>query len=245
MRLKILTIIISVIYVSGCSPSIDQSKFLEEIETDLEKCSYFLGEEPYDIERAKSLYAEADKHCGSAKSKIDTLRSNFSGDSEVNNKIENTVTKYLGENIEDTIKQIKSARKFYNSEEARKLFLEKHLKENDPFPYTAVITCSLSAFKHTGIPLMACMSSEFNDSTLRIRNNDDLEVLKGWQIQKSEKYIATDRGLEIPLSRKSSVKILNYSDDLLLSMQVIDNDGNVLYKEVAEKFDTLEFNNFE
>jgi hypothetical protein len=114
--------------------------------------------------------------------------------------------------------------------------------EHDPFPYTAILTCSLSAFKNTGIPLLACMNSEYSSSSLRIRNGDDLEVLKGWQVQNSEKYVFTDRGLEIPLGRISSIKIPNNNENLLLSMQVLDNDGNVLYNEVAERFDTLEFN---
>lgn len=115
------------------------------------------------------------------------------------------------------------------------------IAENDPFPYTAILTCSLNAFQNTGIPLMACMSSDYNSSALRVRNGDSLEVLKGWQIQNSDKYIFTERGLEIPLSRESSVKVTNYKDNLLLSMQVIDNDGNVLHKDVAERLDTIEF----
>ena len=242
VRLRNRSLILLALSSGACAPVVDQGKALEAIEADVESCSHFLAEDPYDLERAIFIYREADKYCGNAKKGINELRGKLPGDSELDPKIKSLISKYLESDIEQTLREISSSRKFYEGEGGRNYFLEKEMKENDPFPYTAILTCSLSAFKYTGIPLLACMSNEFRKTTLRIRNGNELEVLKGWEIGNSESRALTDRGLEIPLARDSSVKIQNASDDFLLSMRVVDNDGNVIFSEAAEKYQTIEFN---
>jgi len=114
--------------------------------------------------------------------------------------------------------------------------------ERDPFPYTAILNCSTSAFQNNGIPLIACMSNDYRKSTLRIRNGNELDVLQGWEIQGSKKYLVTKRGLEIPLSRISSIEVKNYNRNLLISLKIVNNDGDIIYQTVAENFENIEYN---
>lgn len=114
-------------------------------------------------------------------------------------------------------------------------------KNADPFPYTAVMVCSPFAFKNMRIPISACMRNEFNQTTIRIKNNGNFNVLQGWQTINYPDLVQTERGIEIALTKEFEIKIQNASDELLLSMEIYDIDGNIIYKEVAEKYDKIGF----
>lgn len=109
----------------------------------------------------------------------------------------------------------------------------------EPFPYTAIIICSPFAFQNMRIPISACMRNEFNETNLRIRSDGDLNVLRGWQTINYPDLIQTDRGTEIALTNEFQIKIQNASDELFLSVEIEDMQGAVIYKEVAEKYDTV------
>ena len=189
----------------------DEEQALKAIETDIETCSHFLGEEPYDLERAISLYQEADKSCGDAKKKINDLFSKVENKADIEGKVNLIFDKYLSGSIDESIKNIKSMRKFYEGEEGKKFFADKELKENDPFPYTAVITCGMNGFDN--INLLACLGGDVG-TEIEINNGGDYGMYKVYNLPSD--WQTTSRGVEIPLARNFSIKMQNSNENLII-----------------------------
>jgi len=229
----------------SCSPGADMADKISVIEQDLETCAYFLSEPLSDIERARSLLNDAEQNCTKAQTGIISFREKYPREVELHSRINELVSSNFETDLDVVLRDIRNKKNFYYSAEGEKSFLEEELRISDPFPFTAILNCSMTAFENSGIPLISCMSNGRSSGTLRIRSGDSLQVLQGWQLQNSTEYVMTERSLEIPLPSKFSIKIENQQENLLLSMKIVDNDGNNLYQGVAEKYETLEYEQYE
>lgn len=243
-RFMVFGVTSSVALIS-CSSGADMANSISEIQENLEACAYYIGEPYSDIERTRFLLNEAEQKCANARKAIALFREKYPHETQLHAQIDDLISSNFDDDLDLVIERIQDSRKFYDSGEGEKFFAAEEAKANDPFPYTAIINCSLQAFKYEGIPVMACMSNDYNSGTLRVRSGDTLQVYQGWQLQNANEYPITIRGLEIPLGPQFNIKIENYKDDLLLSMSIIDNDENIIYQGVAEKYETLEYEQFE
>ena len=80
-------------------PAVNQNskeEYIKLIRENLESCAHFLGEDPYDQERAKSLYKNAETDCSLAKSNADQL---ILSDPSSKATVGSLYKEYLGESV--------------------------------------------------------------------------------------------------------------------------------------------------
>jgi len=108
-------------------PAVNQKskeEYIKLIRQNLESCAHFLGEDPYDQERAKSLYKNAETDCSLAKSNADQL---ILSDPSSKATVGSIYKEYLGESVENVLKSIQKARTYWSSPEAKASFESKEL----------------------------------------------------------------------------------------------------------------------
>ncbi len=110
--------------------------------------------------------------------------------------------------------------------------------DEDPFPYTAVLSCGMNGFEN--INLMACMSGRVG-TEIELNNNGDYGLYKVYNLPSD--WQETDRGVEIPLAKSFSIKMQNSSESLIMGLRVFDNNGNVLFEKQAARWGVITVSN--
>lgn len=58
------------------------------LQTDVEACIHFSGEEPYDEDRRREIEAALETHCGKLETDLPALRRKYAGDAEVQRRLD-------------------------------------------------------------------------------------------------------------------------------------------------------------
>jgi len=76
--------------------------------------------------------------------------------------------------------------------------------EQEPFPYTAVLSCGMNGFEN--INLLGCMTGDVG-SEIELTNGDSYGLYKAYNLPNEWQH--TERGVEIPLAKHFTIKMQN------------------------------------
>lgn len=110
--------------------------------------------------------------------------------------------------------------------------------DEDPFPYTAVISCGMNGFDN--INVLACLSGDVG-TEIEINNGGKYGLYKVYNLP--NEWQQTERGVEIPLSRNFSIKMQNSSESLIMGLRVFDNQNNVLFQKQVSRWGVIRVEN--
>lgn len=109
------------------------------------------------------------------------------------------------------------------------------LQEEDPFPYTAVLSCGMNGFQN--VNLLACLGGDVG-TEIEITNGDEYGLYKAYNFP--NKWQQTERGVEIPLSKNFSIKMQNSSASLIMGLRILDNQNNVLFQKQVGQWGVIQ-----
>lgn len=110
--------------------------------------------------------------------------------------------------------------------------------EQDPFPYTAVLSCGVNGFEN--LNLLGCMTGDVG-SEIELNNGGNYGLYKAYNLPNEWEH--TERGVEIRLAKNFSIKMQNSNKYNLMGLRVFDNKGNVLFQKQVSQWGVISLNN--
>lgn len=109
------------------------------------------------------------------------------------------------------------------------------LERSKEFPYEAILICGLNGMK---FDLAACMAGKIGGE-VELRNGSKYGLYKIWDLNKLGRN-ERDVGLVIPLRKNFSIRANNFSDDLILTLRVINTvTQEEVYIKSVSKYGTI------
>lgn len=109
------------------------------------------------------------------------------------------------------------------------------LERSKDFPYEAILICGLNGMK---FDLAACMAGKIGGE-VELRNGSQYGLYKAWDLNKLGRN-ERDVGLVIPLRKNFSIRANNFSDDLILTLRVINSvTQEEVYIKSVSKYGTI------
>ena len=124
--------------------------------------------------------------------------------------------------------------------EAEQLRQAEFAKE---YPYTAILTCGMGGGDHINIVACFVGGSYGVDTELEITNGQNYQMYKPYNLSQagSEYY----NGLEINLKDSFTIIAQNSSENLLLSLEIVDNaTGMKLYEDSASQYGVVSYRKY-
>ncbi|GHA07316.1 hypothetical protein GCM10011617_29970 [Novosphingobium arvoryzae] len=105
------------------------------------------------------------------------------------------------------------------------------------YPYVAVISCGLNGWEN--INVLACFAGSDSGAAteLEINNGGAYALYKPHEI--AGNFIQQQRGIEIPLKQKFSIKIQNSHRTVKLGLRIFDRSGNVIYQRQVAQYGVI------
>ena len=115
---------------------------------------------------------------------------------------------------------------------------EPDLAQEDPFPYTAVMTCGMDGFDN--INLMACLGGDVG-TEIEVKNGDSYGLYKVYNLP--SEWQQTERGVEFPLARNFAISMQNSNESLIMGLRVFDNSDNVMFQKQVGQYGVIKVSN--
>jgi uncharacterized protein len=125
-----------------------------------------------------------------------------------------------------------------SAESAAQEAAEQAATNDDPYPYTAVLSCGNSGFNN--LNLIACMTGDV-ETEIELDNGGDYGLYKGYNLPSD--WQQTERGIEIPLKKSFRLEMQNSSEHLIMGLRVFDNNGNILFQKQVAQFGVIRVDN--
>jgi hypothetical protein len=128
------------------------------------------------------------------------------------------------------------------AKEAREQEQKRREEFAKEYPYTATLTCGMSGSDHINIVACFVGGTYGVDTELEVRNGDAYQLYKPYNLnQAGTEYYS---GLEINLRENFEIKAQNSSENLILSLEIIENfTGNSVFIKSVGEFGVIRISN--